>query len=53
MEQNPRTRLNPFGMIKRNKNFFDKSQEIIDSFRNVDSEALQEKDALPQKAEEE
>jgi len=53
MEQNPRTRLNPFGMIERNEEFFKKSQEIIDSFRKVEPQATQEKDALPQEAEEE
>lgn len=53
MEQNPRTRLNPFGMIQRDKEFFDKSQKIIDSFRKVEPESTQEKDALPQEAEEE
>lgn len=40
-------------MIERNEEFFNKSQEIIDSFRKVESEATQEKDALPQEAEEE
>lgn len=53
MESNPRKNLKPFGMITRDKEFFAKSQEIIDSFRVVESKDTQEKDALPQEAEEE
>jgi hypothetical protein len=52
MEKNPRRSLKPFGMIQRDKDFFDKSQEMLNSFRKVEPN-LQENNALSQEAEEE
>ena len=52
MEKNPRRSLNPFGLIIRDEEFFKKSEDIIKSFRKVESKT-QENNALSQEAEEE
>ena len=52
MEKNPRRNIQPFGAIVRDEEFFERSEDIINSFRNVEP-STQENNGLLQEAEEE
>ena len=55
MEVHPIKNIKPFGLIVRDEDFFKKSEDIINSFRKVESDSQQENNVLLEqtKAEEE